>query len=168
MVERLKILKRRNFKNHLPLGPRQVLPRQVCLVVSQGRTTCLHRQKIQCWHSQLASTEPSTLSVWHHGTKKGMHGSCSWYVADRSRTSCHEIDPTVLCAHVERVKLNHLLLLLTINPESVQWLQYKILGTNIIYCHLRTRMKYKSPNGRTKLARKRSIKSGKSSLYSMR
>jgi hypothetical protein len=27
-----------------------------------------------------------------------MRGSCSWYVAARFRTGCHEVDPIVLCA----------------------------------------------------------------------
>jgi hypothetical protein len=89
----------RKFKDHVPLGPRQVLPRQVSLIMSQGRRTCLHPRKIQGRRSRLGSIESSTLSVWHHGTKIGMRGSYSWYVAARFRTGCHEADPTVLCAH---------------------------------------------------------------------
>jgi len=65
------------FKDHLPLGPRQVQPRQLSLVTSQGRRTCLRHPKIQCRCSRLGSIESSTWSVWHHGTKIGMRGSFS-------------------------------------------------------------------------------------------
>jgi hypothetical protein len=40
--------------------------------------------------------------------------------------SLMKLIPLFYVLMVERVKLNRLLLLLTINPESVQWLQYKI------------------------------------------
>ena len=51
------------FKDHLPLGPRQVLPPQASLVASQGRRTCLHHLKSQGWRSRLGSIEFSTLSM---------------------------------------------------------------------------------------------------------